>query len=120
MATVLGVADETMRRATDPALLLRPYYALALGASTDDGGPYMTIALMHATEQPASENVGRLARRIEQAPSISSQRPWSELFGDVKARVDQRLLLAKVRRRGGQPHAWLAWWHDSDSLLFYD
>ena len=120
MATLLGVADETMRRTTDSALLLRPYYALALGAGTDEGGPYMTIGLMHATEQLASENVDRLARRIEQVPSIKSQKLWSELFGDVEARADQRLLLATVRRRGGQPHAWLAWWYDRDSLLSYD
>jgi hypothetical protein len=114
-----GGSPELARSVVDPATLLRPFSAVALGVGRDDGGHYMTVALSHLTEQHAAENVEILPRRIAQTPSVRSKQPWSELLGDVEARSDQRLMVAKIRQRGGGRTLWYDWFMNRDSLLVY-
>jgi hypothetical protein len=119
LGPLTGDSEDAIKNALDPAYLLRPYLAVALGAGSDEAGPYMTVGLLHPAPELAAENVGRLAERIKNTVSLREQRPWSELWGDIEARAEGHYLFARVRRLGDDPFAWLAWWTRRDSLLYW-
>jgi hypothetical protein len=112
-------ADEATKNALDPAYLLRPYLAAALGAGRDEAGPYMTVGLLHPNPELAAENVARLPERIKNTASIRQNRPWRELWGEVEARAEGHYLFARIRRLSDDPLDWLVWWMRTDSLLYW-
>jgi hypothetical protein len=115
-----GATDDPFERATDPSLLLRPYEAVALGTGRDDAGQYLTVGLFHTTPELAAENVEILPRRVDQVPSLRTGQPWSVLFGEVEARAEGAVLVARIRQHSGNPGIWFGWWSNDDSLLYYN
>ena len=78
-------------------VLLRPYLVLAVGRGIDEEGVFTAIILGHASEEVATENVGRLKERIATIESVWGEGPWRELFEDVEVSADGVVLIAKVR-----------------------
>ncbi len=99
---------------------LRPYKAYATGSGKDKDGPYKALALVHADDTSAGENVGLLRRIIEEGSSTFFAAPWSD-FIDVdtlEINAEGRLLLAKLR--GDLASDPFEWWWTRDSLIIYE
>ena len=78
---------------------LRPYQGFAVGAAKDDAGPYMVLALVHADEAGARENVELLKDRIAGATSALEHKLWSQTIDIQGSEIwsEGKLLLAKLR-----------------------
>ena len=84
---------QTAEGAGPPGPLLRPYSLIAVGVGRDANGESFTgVALVHASEQAAQENVGLVQRRIAETSSAATGRPWASLFSAVEVHADGRLL----------------------------
>jgi hypothetical protein len=114
-----GTSDASTS-ATDPSTLLRPYLLVGLANGRDEGGDFMAVTLLHASEQAASENAEILPRRVEQTSSSRYQKPWRELLGPVESRADGPVMLARLRLKTPQPNLWLSVWISRDSLLWFN
>jgi hypothetical protein len=111
------LSEQDLRAAADAPPVLRPFQAFGLGGALDDsGGTWITIALAHASEAYAAENVEILKRRIDQTDSVDIKKPWRELLSQVEARAEGRILVARMRH-DMQPVFWYRWYLREDSLL---
>ena len=98
---------------------LRPYDAYATGAGKDEDGSYIALALVHADDASAEENVGLLHRRIEEGSSFFWRIPWSDVIdvGRLEIKAEGLLLLAKLR---GFARSWSDWLLSLDPLIGYE
>ena len=78
--------------------LLRPYLAYGTGRGLDSSGWYISIVLVHANEESASENAALLQRRIMGTVNLANSRPWQETVDVTRMEVvaEGRFLLAKL------------------------
>ena len=98
--------------------LLRPYLVFATGEGIDRDGPYMALALVHGSAEIAEENVNLLLRRINEASSILTRQPWSEMVDKAAVRAEGRVLLAKLH--GRIAGAWAGMVIQRDTLFAHD
>ncbi len=112
--------EETERALAETGPLLRPYEAYAIGACKDEDGAYVALALVHADDTSAEENVGLLRRRIEEGSSFLDNTPWSDYIDvdRLEINAEGRLLLAKLR--GGIVPRWILWIYEGDPLILYE
>ena len=108
---------ERIRAQFPPGSGLRPYQAFATGQGTDEDGPYMALALVHANAETAEENVIRLPQRINETSSFMTQMLWAEMIDKIDVRADGRVLLAKLY--GHIASSWFAIVFNRDSLLVH-
>jgi hypothetical protein len=100
-------SEEAFRAAVDPANLMRPFQTIGLGGALDDaGGKWATLAIAHANETHAAENVEILKRRIDTVDSQNWNKPLREIFSQVDLWAEGRVLLARLR-------------HDMHRLFWY-
>ena len=78
---------------------LMPYLTFATGAGNDDDGPYMALALAHADEASATDNVQLLEHRIARGITVQYPQPWAEIIDLHRSEIrsEGRLLSAKLR-----------------------
>lgn len=104
-------------------ILLRPYTAFAVGIGRDAAGFFMGLVLVHASEEDAGTNMGRLPTRLNTCWSLYAKRPWGEFFDLEKLDLSRegRVLLAKVYLRDGCPRSiWARWVVMRDPLLLHE
>jgi hypothetical protein len=79
--------------------LLKPYQALATGASIDEDGFYLVIALANPSEAVARQNATLLEQRINEVIEFSSfyNNRLPELIESMETESEGRLTLAKLR-----------------------
>lgn len=109
-----------IQTALDPALLLRPYQTLLLGAGRDGPQMFMVVGLAHASEEAARENARILPERIAQTASFLHRDAWRNLVGVADVHTEGRFLMARLDKlaiRGLQ--FWHGWWVMKDTLLYY-
>ena len=98
--------------------VLRPYLVFATGEGIDQDGPYMALALVHGSAETAEENVNMLLRRINEASSVLTRQPWSEMVDKASVRAEGRVLLAKLH--GRIAGAWAGMVFQRDTLFAHD
>jgi hypothetical protein len=102
----------------DGSVALRPYSAIAAGQGVDEEGLFLVIALAHENEADAAENASRLQERIAGATSQVSGQPWADLFADVEARAEGRIMVAVLRGEGAR--LWDQFLVQADPLLRWE
>ena len=75
---VQGDVVQAQRELSERGPWLHPYDAFASGAGKDENGHYMALALVHAADASAEENVGLLRRIIEEEGSAFYYISWSD------------------------------------------
>jgi hypothetical protein len=111
------------RVAWDPprgVTVLQRYSVLAVGQGADGTGPFLGVVLVHSSESAAEGNLELLQRRLAEASSLLSGRPWSSHFAAISAVADGRLLLAKVYLRTGQISPGVSFVLGLDPLLLHE
>ena len=113
----------TINRAFEQSLLLRPYQAFATGVGRESieqplSEQYMVLVLVHADGASAEENTGLLRQRILETTSLLTGQPRTELVSRMEIRAEGRVLLAKLY--GGIVAQWFDWVRYRDPLLVHE
>ena len=108
------VVREGLRQET----ALVPFDAFATGAGVDARGPYTALVLLHADEQAARENVGRLQKRIDEGTSWVGGQPFRAIIGDAAISREGRLVLAKLYSDAYR--LWFVLQAAQDTFLLYE
>ena len=98
-------------------VLLRPYEAVASGVGRDADGPYVVLVFVHADDEAAAENVGRLRRIVLEGDSFAAKRPWRDLFDVASIEADGPVVTARLPANVGR--LWLDVVLGGDSLLWW-
>jgi len=84
----------------EDGVLLRSYSVWGAGNGVDDEGAFTAVILAHASEEAASENVGRLEERLATGSSVWRELAWSELFSRWEVSSDGAVLTARLYGAG--------------------
>jgi hypothetical protein len=94
---------------------LREYVAIGVGQGLDRDGVFAVIIIAHDKDADAKANVDLLKDRFEQATSVTSSRPWRDIYEVESVFQSGKLVIARVRGQGAV--GWLDFYIRQDPLL---
>jgi hypothetical protein len=97
---------------------LKKFITFASGLGEDEKGSYMILVVYHENSSDAKANVSILEQRIEETNSISTERPWREIFTDTDISVEGNTLKAKLYTE--YTGIWNYWLYNWDPILLHE